>query len=887
MRRAFPIIAALLLAALWAFGSLLHWAPGYLQRTAEQLISERLGMPARIGSVRLDVRQLAVELTELHVGTDTGSPQLRVARIRADADVAGLARTRLLESLTVEAPELTITQRTDRSFDLQELIARLSAPAAPQATGDGGGGFALAGLALERGRVRLIHAETGTVREITDIRISVPSISTDPDHRDRPVVLASSARADGHPVRVAGTALPFAAPPSAALELDVSVIRLARWQPFFDQPLPGGRVEGTLSGRAAIDARASSPPAVRLEADLALDAGTVSDSTGAVLAAITGLELRGLTLDSGRRELGVESVRVRRPRLAIGRDAQGRLDWQSLLAPAPGQASPAPAAGGPASAAVAASDPDRADAGGDASHAPWTWQVDRFQLGEGRIDFVDAAVRPAVPATVWNLQVTAEDIGSRADAVGRFQVRAGGTAALRAAGTLRGLRTLALEAGLTGLALAPLEPYASAYWSGRLAGGSAGAQVALAADLSDPLGTLKVTDASAVIDDLAIAYGRIDGSSDARPTGAADGPPPGGAPPGADSSGDARASAAGAPPAPALPAAPIRSPRITVAGVRVDLAARSALVGAVQINAPAVRLRREADGSLDLARLAARPIDRAAGDPTKPQADGQVADGSADANASTRANPWRWEVGRIGIGGGRVDFTDAAVSPAVPLVIEDLKLGVEALGNAPDASARFEVRAGGTAAIAASGTLRGLRKLALEAGLRGLALSTLEPYASAYWSGRLASGSAEARVALAVDLSDPLATLKVGDASAEIRDLAIAYRDSVMPGGGGTGDAVLAPAAAAIGPPISSPRLAVSGVRVDLAARSLAVGAIELDRPAVAMRREADGRLDLARLAAAGAAGSETGRETGRETGSRADAAAGADHAAASGPWRW
>ncbi len=93
-----------------------------------------------------------------------------------------------------------------------------------------------------------------------------------------------------------------------------------------------------------------------------------------------------------------------------------------------------------------------------------------------------------------------------------------------------------------------------------------------------------------------------------------------------------------------VPDPAVTLPRVEVNGIEADVLARDAKVAEVVLRDPALRLRREADGTIELNRMVPPPSD---------------------------SPPWTWAVGAVAIAGGTVTFEDrtTAVPVTLPLTI--------------------------------------------------------------------------------------------------------------------------------------------------------------------------------------------------------------------------
>jgi hypothetical protein len=176
---------------------------------------------------------------------------------------------------------------------------------------------------------------------------------------------------------------------------------------------------------------------------------------------------------------------------------------------------------------------------------------------------------------------------------------------------------------------------------------------------------------------------------------------------------------------------PVALPRIEVTGIDVDALARDAKVGAVTVKGGTLRVRREADGTLELAKMAP---------PT------------------SETPPWTWSIGAVAISGIAVGWEDRAAPRPVSLPLTELGLRLEKLRSERDAVSPLSVSLAwnGSGRIAVQGSVQPLGgKGTLEVDAADLDLVPLEPYLAESLAARLTGGRAGAKVKLGFDVSGP------------------------------------------------------------------------------------------------------------------------------------
>lgn len=260
-------------------------------------------------------------------------------------------------------------------------------------------------------------------------------------------------------------------------------------------------------------------------------------------------------------------------------------------------------------------------------------------------------------------------------------------------------------------------------------------------------------------------------------------------------------------------------PLATVDVIEADLSTasiwhRAPVLDALKLTRPAITLGRDRDGRPSVQDL----LDRGASGPAGP--------------------PPRFSLNNIEIDGGSIRLDDARVGRRV--AIEALEVGIPFLSTLPyETDVRVTPRMRGKldgAAFALEGTtvpFAERREAALDVDLDALPLPDYVAYLPSKWPLGLASGALTTRLKVVFVDAGP------NDRRLELRGEARVDRPALVRA---DGSAVLA-----------ADRVAVALERVDVFGRDARLASVAIDAPRVDLRRDADGRLELARLAAGAA----------------------------------
>jgi uncharacterized protein involved in outer membrane biogenesis len=259
--------------------------------------------------------------------------------------------------------------------------------------------------------------------------------------------------------------------------------------------------------------------------------------------------------------------------------------------------------------------------------------------------------------------------------------------------------------------------------------------------------------------------------------------------------------------------------------------ARRVALGTVALDGAQLDLRRAADGSLNL--LPAAPA-------TAKATPAVTAPAAASAAAASPSSPaWQVSIEKIALNDARIDWRDAGTQPAAALRAEALALTVQALRWPFEAAAPLKLtgRVGpveGNGGAAAAFSVEGQAsdrsaKTALD--IQGVDLRWFAPYLAQSLKPRL-----EGRAALRATLdwargAEP--RLALSQIQATLNDLRLEQGSPVRQRG------------AAAPPAASVASFSLSEGSIDLLAQRVALGGIKIERPALNLHRDREGRWNF------------------------------------------
>jgi hypothetical protein len=387
------------------------------------------------------------KLDALHVAAGSVEPLLDVVH---------------LDELRIDHPVLALSRDRQGTLNLLSLAPPPAAPkpAPPKAPTASAApfDFSLKHLALNDGSISVQDQQTGASLGLSKLALTLNGFSTtatQPGHYS----LQTSVD-QGGTLSSSGT-LVLA---QGRLEADANVeqLALAPFQPYLAAVLNAHLGAGTASAKLAVKANWSGPAfglqvadsTLRLD-DLLLDTGNKASPPIALAHAAADIR----RFDLAERSAELSAVDIQGLRINAERTGDGSLDLLKLLKPARSGAS---------SAAPHPAHKDKADA----ADKPWTYSIERIELGQSALSFADSTQQKPVAVSLSALQLKLLHLGS--DLAKPLQIE--GSAAFQKKGSIKfgGTATLAplqLKLQVDGRLLdaAALEPFFTAQLNASLA----------------------------------------------------------------------------------------------------------------------------------------------------------------------------------------------------------------------------------------------------------------------------------------------------------------------------------------------------------------------------------------------------------------------------------
>lgn len=377
-------LAALL--GVWA----LSWlsVPALVKGPLERLASEQLGRTVTVGSLDFKPWSLELTLRDITVAGAKGAEgqaQLTIGRVYVDAELQSVLRLApVVDAFTVENPVLRLTHLGQGRYDVDDVIAKLTAPKdapeTPPSTEPAR--LALYNLLLQGGRVDFTDNAVGKTHSVQDLLLSVPFISTLSDKKEVRVEPRLAFTLEGSRFDSSAQSTPFAQTRHADAHIRWDDLDLAPYLGYLPASLPIQLKAATLDVDVKLAFEQTPRLAVKLSGQVQTRDVQMTDREGQDLLAFDRLTVNMADVRPLEQVVNLTQVELLKPVLHAQRDAAGRLNLAQL-------------SGGPAPASLpkeAASQPAKPST---KAAPPWAVSVARASVRDGTVHWADQTTQPA------------------------------------------------------------------------------------------------------------------------------------------------------------------------------------------------------------------------------------------------------------------------------------------------------------------------------------------------------------------------------------------------------------------------------------------------------------------------------------------------------------
>ena len=403
------LVAIAVLAGLVIGG--LTWGPNLMRHQIAAKVGELVGREVSIGRIEVSPFSGRVVITDLVVIRPPAPRPTLVAK-RLSVDVSPLAYLKgrvVVRNVQLEDVNARIVRHAPFGFDISDIIERIQ----QHPKSDGKLEWELDRASIDRGALEFDDQYVGKVTQISDLSLLLQELSNRDDRKSTPAKLDVRLNLDGHPASLAAVSTPFADSRVLKGQATLASLPIVSFLPYLKLPDDIRPRSGVLGFELGVTLNADSPELVsllELQGKVGVDEFSVIDDTGHERLSVASLSLALEPSKPLGGALHVSSIALDRPRISLGRQADGKLLW-------------------PAPIAIGKPGHDAKTATAAPLSGPKSLQIDSVRIAGGQIDWQDAALPAPLMLRVDQLAISADaisipDLAKPAAASGKARLKA-------------------------------------------------------------------------------------------------------------------------------------------------------------------------------------------------------------------------------------------------------------------------------------------------------------------------------------------------------------------------------------------------------------------------------------------------------------------------------
>ncbi|RQO55283.1 hypothetical protein DBR47_20610 [Paucibacter sp. KBW04] len=371
--------------------------PRLVQSLGAKAGSEALGRELSIGRVEFAPWRLGLSLQDVRVAglPKQHDPLLTLDRLDVDLSLSSLWHlSPVVDALAIQKPVLRLTRTAEGHYDIDDLIAKFSAPVPAKAKSEPLA-VALYNIQLQDGQILLDDQPLQRRHELSQLRLALPFVSTASADVKVWVQPVLAGVLNGVHFGSQGEALPFAAQPEAKLNFKLDELDLAPYLGYLPAALPLRLVKGKVQAELALQFQQppKQKPQLTLSGQIKLADFALQKPDQTPWLAWNSLGLGLKQVQPLQQHIALAELNWQGLDLQLDRDAAGHIWLPSGTAPPAANASvSASAKPVPSKNAVAAS--------------PWQFSLDQFKLSDSKLSWRDAGVPGRVALNLTQLELS-------------------------------------------------------------------------------------------------------------------------------------------------------------------------------------------------------------------------------------------------------------------------------------------------------------------------------------------------------------------------------------------------------------------------------------------------------------------------------------------------
>jgi len=393
-RGAWALVALL---GIWLIGWLI--VPPIVKGQLQKIATDKLGRQVTVGKVDFKPWTLELTLNDLRIATADGKgAQVSVSRIYADAELESVIRLApVVDALTIEGPAIQLTHLADGKYDIDDILAKLTAPSdTPKGEPPR---FAIYNIGILGGAVDFDDQAVKRKHTVRDFVLKVPFISNLPSKREVKVEPRLDFVLNGSRFDTDAQSTPFAESLKTSAQINFKDLDLVPYIGYVPGGLPVALQSGKLDADLNINFERAQTGSLRITGSIGAHGIKLADSKGRDLLGFDALRIGLADVRPLDGVVHLDEVSVAEPRVVVARDAAGQLNLVATDhrtgAERPGPASP---------------QPEEVPAGKPVGQPAWRIAIDKVALSGGEVGWRDQTTAPAAAIDVKKLDFEARGV---------------------------------------------------------------------------------------------------------------------------------------------------------------------------------------------------------------------------------------------------------------------------------------------------------------------------------------------------------------------------------------------------------------------------------------------------------------------------------------------
>lgn len=299
-------------------------------------LSQKLQREVSIQSVRINPFMLSVTVRGFEIKEPKSqTPFVSFDELYLNLQTMSIFRRGIItKEITLVKPYIHLVRNEDLSYNFSDLLQM--APQKPKEEGKDSSGslrFSLNNIQIINAGIDFADGPKHTNHEIREAKLTVPFVSNLPYFLDSYVQPAFSARVNGHAVDFKGNTKPFVDSLETNLDLDLKDVNIPYYLAYSPVPLDFRLVSGLLDLQASLSyvQYKDRKPMLSVKGSTALKTLRIDDKAGSQMISLPRLDISISSSDLMAMNMHFAKIEFQSPEINVKLDRSGKLNLLALL----------------------------------------------------------------------------------------------------------------------------------------------------------------------------------------------------------------------------------------------------------------------------------------------------------------------------------------------------------------------------------------------------------------------------------------------------------------------------------------------------------------------------------------------------------------------------